>query len=303
MTTATQPLFGRVVTAMVTPFDDKGDLDLDAAADLARHLVRSGSDALCVAGTTGEAPVLTDPERLDLVRTVVEAVSDGGTSVLAGMTTNDTLHSIGLVEQAAALGVTGILAVTPYYNRPSQAGLHGHFAAVAQATDLPVILYDIPVRTGRKISTETILSLRAEHENIVGVKDASGDPATTAALLAADPDLVVYSGDDGLTLPLLSVGATGVIGVATHWMGEQMGRMIAAFLSGDIDAARRENAGMIESFSFETSERWPNPLPTKAILRAMGLNVGQCRLPMGPADAELDQRAHDLAKQLGLLGG
>ena len=301
MSTTPQPLFGRVVTAMETPFDERGALDLDAAGELARYLVSHGSDALCVAGTTGEAPVLTDPERLDLVRAVVEAVADSGTPVLAGMTTNDTEHSVGLVEQASGLGAKGILAVTPYYNRPSQAGLHGHFAAIARATELPVILYDIPVRTGRKIATETILALRAECDNIIGVKDASGDPATTAGLLARDPHLVVYSGDDGLTLPLLAVGATGVISVATHWVGEQTGRMIAAFLSGDIDAARQENAGMIESFDYETSERWPNPLPTKAILRAMGLRVGQCRLPMGPADAELDQRANDLAARLGLL--
>ena len=302
MNAAPQPPFGRVVTAMVTPFDDNGELDVDAAADLARHLVRHGSDALCIAGTTGEAPVLTDPERLRLVRAVVEAVADTATPVLAGMTTNDTLHSVGLVEQAADLGAAGILAVTPYYNRPSQSGLHGHFAAIAGATDLPVILYDIPVRTGRKIATETILELRAACSNIIGVKDASGDPATTARLLVADPDLLVYSGDDGLTLPLLAVGAAGVIGVATHWVGERMARMIEAYKSGSVDVARQENAAMIESFEFETSERWPNPLPTKAILRAMGLKVGQCRLPLGPADAELDTRAGVLAAQLGLVG-
>ena len=283
---------------MVTPFDEAGSLDLDGAAALARYLVEHGSDALCVSGTTGEAPVLTDPERLDLVAAVAEAVD---APVLAGMTTNDTEHSVGLVRQAAGLGAAGILAVTPYYNRPSQAGLQGHFTAIAQATDLPVILYDIPVRTGRKIATETILALRASCSNVIGVKDATGDPATTAGLIAADPGIVIYSGDDALTLPLMAVGACGVISVATHWVGEQTGRMIAAFLSGDIDAARLENAGMIPSFDYETSERWPNPLPTKAILRAMGLPVGQCRLPMGPADAELDLQARDLAAQLGLL--
>ena len=283
---------------MVTPFDEAGRLDLDAAGALARYLVENGSDALCVAGTTGEAPVLTDPERLDLVAAVAEAVT---VPVLAGMTTNDTEHSVGLVRQAADLGAAGILAVTPYYNRPSQAGLRGHFAAIAQSTELPVILYDIPVRTGRKIATETILALRASCGNIIGVKDATGDPATTAGLLVADPGIVIYSGDDGLTLPLLAVGASGVISVAAHWVGVQTGRMIAAFLSGNIDAARQENAAMIESFDFETSDRWPNPLPTKAILRAMGHAVGQCRLPMGSADPELDQQAHDLASRLGLL--
>ena len=217
-------------------------MDLDAAGALARYLVENGSDALCVAGTTGEAPVLTDPERLDLVAAVAEAVT---VPVLAGMTTNDTEHSVGLVRQAADLGAAGILAVTPYYNRPSQAGLRGHFAAIAQSTELPVILYDIPVRTGRKIATETILALRASCGNIIGVKDATGDPATTAGLLVADPGIVIYSGDDGLTLPLLAVGASGVISVAAHWVGVQTGRMIAAFLSGNIDAARQENAAMI----------------------------------------------------------
>ena len=291
--------FGRVITAMVTPFDSSGALDLNAAAELARYLVAHGSDALCVAGTTGEAPVLTDPERLDLVEAVAAAVS---VPVIAGMTTNDTAHSLGLVAKAAELGAMGILAVTPYYNRPSQTGLESHFAAIAGATDLPVILYDIPVRTGRKIASTTILSLRERCANIIGVKDAAGDPAATASLLAADPELVVYSGDDGLTLPLLSVGATGVISVATHWVGEQMARMITSFRSGNIDVARQENAAMIKSFDFETSDRWPNPLPTKSLLRAMGLRVGQCRLPMGPADAELDALAHSLAAQLGLVG-
>jgi len=299
VTTAPEPLFGRVVTAMVTPFDADEKLDLDAAQQLARHLADHGSDGLCVAGTTGEAPVLTDPERLDLIKAVAEAVT---IPVLAGTTTNDTEHSVGLTRQAAGLGAAGILAVTPYYNRPSQAGLSGHFAAVAEATDLPVVLYDIPVRTGRKISTETIVALYDAHANIIGVKDAAGDPYATAELLAIASDLLVMSGDDGLTLPLLAVGAAGVISVASHWVGETFGAMIEAFLASDLTRAKELNASMIPSFRYESSDRWPNPLPTKAILRSMSLPVGQCRLPMGPADAELDQRASELAASLGLLG-
>ena len=252
-----------------------------------------------MAGTTGEAPVLTDPERLDLIKAVAEAVT---IPVLAGTTTNDTEHSVGLTRQAAGLGAAGILAVTPYYNRPSQAGLSGHFAAVAEATDLPVVLYDIPVRTGRKISTETIVALYDAHANIIGVKDAAGDPFGTAELLAVAPDLLVMSGDDGLTLPLLAVGAAGVISVASHWVGETFGAMIEAFLAADLTRAKELNASMIPSFRYESSDQWPNPLPTKAILRSMSLPVGQCRLPMGPADAELDRRASELAASLGLLG-
>jgi 4-hydroxy-tetrahydrodipicolinate synthase len=297
----TDPRFGHVLTAMVTPFDEGGALDLDAARTLAQHLVANGSDGLVVAGTTGEAPVLTDPERLDLIAAVAEAVT---VPVIAGTTTNDTEHSIGLTRQAAGLGAAGILAVTPYYNRPSQAGLTGHFAAVAAATDLPVILYDIPVRTGRKIAAETILGLAEAHANVVAVKDAAGDPASAAELLArASSSFELYSGDDGLTLPLLSVGASGVISVASHWVGRQMGEFIAAFARGDVEAARRGNAEILDAYRFESSERWPNPLPTKAVLRAMGLRVGQCRLPMGAADAELDAQAAALVAGLGLADG
>lgn len=299
MTTTLEPLFGRVVTAMVTPFDEDEKLDLDAAQGLARHLATHGSDGLCVAGTTGEAPVLTDPERLDLIKAVAEAVT---IPVLAGTTTNDTEHSVGLTRQAAGLGAAGVLAVTPYYNRPSQAGLTGHFSAIAAATQLPVVLYDIPVRTGRKIATDTILSLHRASANIIGVKDAAGDPFTTAELLSLAPGLLVMSGDDGLTLPLLAVGASGVISVASHWVGETFRAMIDAFRGADLERAAALNASMIPSFRYESSDQWPNPLPTKAMLRAMGLGVGQCRLPMGRADAELDRRAGELAAALGLLG-
>ncbi|HET7489028.1 MAG TPA: 4-hydroxy-tetrahydrodipicolinate synthase [Acidimicrobiales bacterium] len=289
--------FGGVLTAMVTPFDAEGGLDLDGAATLARWLVDNGSEGLVVAGTTGEAPVLTDDERCDLFRAVAEAVT---VPVVAGAGTNDTAHSVEMAERAAAAGAAAILAVTPYYNRPSQAGIEAHFRAVAAATDLPVVLYDIPVRTGRKIAHDTLLRLAREVPTVVAVKDAAGNPAGSAHLIAEAPGgFELYSGDDGLTLPLLAVGAVGVIGVATHWTGRLHARMFEAFVKGDVDEARRLNATMLPSFAFETGDDAPNPLPTKALLRVLGLPVGECRLPMGPAPSGLEDRAREVLTALG----
>ena len=294
------PRFGRVLTAMATPFDDSGNLDLEQAALLARHLVAHGSEGLVVAGTTGESPVLSDDERLSLIKAVCEAVT---VPVLAGTTTNDTRHSIELTSQAAALGAAGVLAVTPYYNRPPQAGLFAHFKAVAQSTSLPIMLYDIPARTGRKISVETIVGLSQECPNIIGVKDASGDLAAAAQTIAQTPPTFdLYSGDDSLTLAFLDIGGVGVVSVASHWVGDMMQAVIGAFLSGDQEKVTELESVLSVSYDFESTERWPNPLPTKAVLRALGLNVGQCRLPMGPSDPDLDLAATALVTQLGLLG-
>jgi len=295
-----EPRFGRVLTAMATPFDDSGNLDLDQAAVLANYLVAHGSEGLVVAGTTGESPVLSDDERLTLIKAVCEAVT---VPVLAGTTTNDTRHSIELTSQAAALGAAGVLAVTPYYNRPPQAGLFAHFKAVAQSTLLPVMLYDIPARTGRKISVETIVGLSQECPNIIGVKDASGDLAAAAQTIAQTPPTFdLYSGDDSLTLAFLDIGGVGVVSVASHWVGDMMQAVIGAFLSGDQEKVTELESVLSVSYDFESTERWPNPLPTKAVLRALGLNVGQCRLPMGPSDPDLDLAATALITQLGLLG-
>jgi 4-hydroxy-tetrahydrodipicolinate synthase len=281
--------FGRVVTAMVTPFDDRGELDLDAAVELAHWLVENGSEGLVLAGTTGESPTLTESEELVLFRSIREAVD---VPLLAGTGSNSTVSAVEHTRRATDTGVDGILLVTPYYNRPSQEGLDAHFRAVAAATKLPVVLYDIPGRTGRKISTDTILGLAREVANIVGLKDAAGDPAETARLIAHAPaGFEVYSGDDAFTLPLLSVGAVGVISVASHWVGRQMCEMIEAFRAGDVDAARQINAGLIESFDFESSDDAPNPLPTKTLLSVLGLKVGGCRPPMGPAPDSLTDRA------------
>src|SRR3954452_23289024 len=297
----TNPRWGRVLTAMATPFDENGALDLDGAVTLARWLADHGNDGLVVTGTTGESPTVTDAEKADLWRAVSEAVT---VPVVAGSTSNDTAHSVELTRTATECGAAGILAVTPYYNRPSQAGLEAHFRAVAEATDLPVMLYDIPIRTGRKIAHGTLLTLVREVRNIVAVKDATGDPAGSARLAAEAPDdFDLYSGDDRLTLALPAVGAVGCVGVATHWIGEQTAEMIAAFHKGDVDGARAINAKLIESYLFETGDDAPNPVPTKAMLRVLGLPGGDCRLPMGPAPDGLEDRARQVLANLGMTVG
>jgi 4-hydroxy-tetrahydrodipicolinate synthase len=285
-----------VITAMVTPFDDRCELDLDAAAELANWLVETGSDGLVLAGTTGESPTLTESEELVLFRTVRDAVT---VPIIAGAGSNSTASAVEQTKRAGEIGVDAILSVTPYYNRPSQAGLEAHFRAVAAATDLPVLIYDIPVRTGRKIETDTMLRLAREVPNVVGVKDAAGDPAETARLVAGAPSgFEVYVGDDPLTLPLLAVGAVGLISVASHWAGRQLGEMIDAFDKGDLDAARRINAGLIPSYDYESSPDAPNPVPAKTMLRVLGLKVGECRSPMGPAPQDLEDRARRVLEDL-----
>lgn len=296
--TATPGRFGAVVTAMVTPFDDAGRLDLDAVAVLARWLQDQGNDGLVVAGTTGESPTLSDQEKLDLWAAASEAVT---IPVVAGTTSNDTHHSVELTRKALGTGIAGVLAVTPYYNRPSQAGLDGHFRAVAEAAgDLPVMLYDIPVRTGRKIDHDTIVGLVRDVANIVAVKDATGDPAGSSRLVAElDGAVELYSGNDGDTLPLLAIGACGLVGVATHWLARMTGEMIAAFTKGDVEAARALNARMLPSYAFESFDAAPNPIPTKALLRTLGLPVGRPRPPMDVEPAGLEDQARALLADLG----
>lgn len=290
------PRFGRVLTAMVTPFHGDGSLNLDGARRLARWLQDNGNDGLVVAGTTGEAPVLTDEERLSLIAAVVESVS---IPVIAGTGTNDTAHSVHMTKEATALGAAGILAVTPYYNRPSQAGIEGHMRAVCAATTLPVVLYDIPVRTGRKMSTSLLLKLAREVSNVAALKDAAGNPAESAALMAQAPSgFELYSGDDNLTLPFMSIGGCGVIGVATHWSAEDHQEMFNCWERGDVVGARRVNARLLESFAFETGDENPNPLPSKVMMNVLGLEVGEARLPMGPPPAGLEDRARAVLDNL-----
>jgi 4-hydroxy-tetrahydrodipicolinate synthase len=291
--------FGRVLTAMVTPFHDDGSLDLDGAVELARWLVAHGSDGLVLAGTTGEAPTMRDDEKVALWSAVREAVD---APLVAGTGTYDTRHSIALSERAAATGVDGLLVVTPYYNRPSQAGLEAHFRAVADATDLPVVLYDIPGRSGRKIHTDLLLRLGNEVPTIVGLKDAAGNPGETARVLAGTPDdFSVWSGDDPVTLPLLAVGAVGVIGTATHWVGSLMGEMVAAFEAGDHGRARELNATMFASYAYESREIAQFAQAVKVALRVLGLPSGPCRLPIGPEPEGLEAEARLVLTDLGLL--
>ncbi len=293
------PRFGQVLTAMISPFDGDDALDLDGAQTLAKWLVENGNDGLVIAGTTGESATLTHDEQIDLIAAVVEAVD---VPVIAGTGSNDTRAAVELTERASAVGATGILSVTPYYNRPSQEGLAQHFAAVAAATDLPVMLYDIPARCGRKIETSTLLRL-AEIDNVVALKDAAGNPAETASFIAAVGDgFDVYSGDDALTLPLLAVGAVGVVGVATHWCGVETREMVRAFAEGDVRAATAMNQRLLASWSFETGDDKPNPIPSKAMLRVLGLPGGACRLPMGPEPDFVEPLARDVLAGLGRDG-
>jgi len=288
--------FGRVITAMVTPFTEDGRFDADGAAELARWLVAHGSDGLVVAGTTGEAPTLLDDEQVELWRVVREAVD---VPLLAGTGSNDTSHAVMMTEKAAEVGMDGALVVTPYYNRPSQAGLDVHFRTVAAATDLPIVLYDIPGRSGRKIETELLIRLANEVENVVGLKDAAGSPTETAKVIAHAPDdFDVYSGDDPMTLPLLAVGAAGVIGTCTHWAGVQMSELIAAFTKGDHDRARELNARLFESYWYESRETAQFALAVKVALRVLGLPGGPVRPPLGPEPAELEGEARAMLEAL-----
>jgi 4-hydroxy-tetrahydrodipicolinate synthase len=290
------PRFGAVLTAMITPFADDGSLDVDGAVTLARWLADHGSDGLVVAGTTGEAPTLSDAEKRELWR----AVADGVTiPVVAGTGTNDTAHSIELTKVATECGAAGILAVTPYYNRPSQAGIEAHFRAIAGATELPVLIYDIPIRSGRKVSNEVLVRLANDVANVAGVKDAALDVASSARLIAAAPSsFELYSGNDDQTLFLLAAGAVGLIGVATHWAGPEFAEMIAAFNKGDIERARSVNVRLLDSYDFETGDLAPNPVPAKAMCRVMGLPAGACRLPLGPTPDGLEDRARKLLADL-----
>jgi 4-hydroxy-tetrahydrodipicolinate synthase len=284
--------FGRLLTAMVTPFGVSGELDIDKAAELATYLVdEQGNDGLIVNGTTGESPTTTDAEKAELVRAVVDAVGDRA-HVVAGVGTFDTVHTVHLAEQAAKAGADGLLVVTPYYSKPPQAGVLAHFRVVADATEVPVLLYDIPGRAGVPIQTETLLAL-AEHERIIGVKDAKGDLAASSRVLA-ETELVYYSGDDAITLPLLAVGGSGVVGTSTHFSGRGTKAMIKAYERGDVAEATRLNRQLLPIYTgiFRTQ----GTILVKAGLRLRGLDVGPVRLPLVDAtDHELSHLREDLA--------
>jgi 4-hydroxy-tetrahydrodipicolinate synthase len=259
--------FGRMLTAMVTPFTADGGLDLDAAQGLASYLVDQGNDGLVISGTTGEAPTTSDDEQDTLLRAVIEAVGDRA-HVVAGVGTNDTAHTIELAKHAEKTGAAGVLIVTPYYSKPPQSGLLRHFTAVADATSLPAMLYDIPARTGTPIKTETLMELAA-HPQIVAVKDAKGDLYGTSQVLATT-DLAVYSGEDALNLPLLAIGAVGVVSVVGHAFTPSYAAMIRAVDAGDLDEARRLNAALLPAVR-GIMTRTQGAIAVKAALQLLGV--------------------------------
>lgn len=289
--------FGTVITAMVTPFAPDGSLDCDAAGRLARWLVEGGNDALVLAGTTGESPVLTDPERLDLFRAVRDAVD---VPLIAGATTNDTAHSVEMTEGAAEIGMDAILAVVPYYNKPTQAGLDAHFRAIASASDLPVMLYDVPGRTGRKLAAETTLRLAHEVPTVVALKDASADLVTAARIMAEAPEgFDLYSGDEPLSLAFAAYGGVGVVGVSSHWTARRQKAMFDAFFSGDIATAHRMNAELLPSYAYMNSDTCVFSQSVKALLAVLDQDVGECRLPLGPAPEGTADAARVILTDLG----
>ncbi|MCZ2807616.1 4-hydroxy-tetrahydrodipicolinate synthase [Modestobacter sp. VKM Ac-2983] len=284
--------FGRVLTAMVTPLAEDGTIDLAGAQQLAAHLVdRQSHDGLVVFGTTGESPTISDGEQHAVLEAVLDAVGDRA-MVVAGVGTNDTAHSIEKAQSAARLGVHGLLVVTPYYNKPPQAGLLRHFTAVADATDLPVMLYDIPPRSVVPIEVDTLVRA-AEHPNIVAVKDAKGDFGALMQTLART-DLAYYSGEDMLNLPLLSVGAVGVVSVVGHLVGSRLAELIAAVEAGDLARARQVNESLLPVYTgiFRTQ----GTIMVKAALRELGLPAGPVRPPLVDAtDEQVAQLRVDLA--------
>ncbi|WP_164700317.1 4-hydroxy-tetrahydrodipicolinate synthase [Modestobacter sp. KNN46-3] len=282
--TTTDPArpFGRVLTAMVTPLAEDGTIDLSGAQQLAAHLVdRQSHDGLVVFGTTGESPTISDGEQHAVLEAVLDAVGDRA-MVVAGVGTNDTAHSIEKAQSAARLGVHGLLVVTPYYNKPPQAGLLRHFTAVADSTDLPVMLYDIPPRSVVPIEVETLVRA-AEHPNIVAVKDAKGDFGALMQTLART-DLAYYSGEDMLNLPLLAVGAVGVVSVVGHLVGTRLAELIAAVEAGDLARAREVNDELLPVYTgiFRTQ----GTIMVKAALRELGLPSGPVRPPLVDATEE-----------------
>ncbi|HEY5639533.1 MAG TPA: 4-hydroxy-tetrahydrodipicolinate synthase [Dehalococcoidia bacterium] len=273
---------GRVLTAMVTPFDREGKVDYGQAKRLARALLDAGSDGLVVAGTTGEAPTLTHDEKLELFRSVKAAVGERG-AVIAGTGTNNTAASIALSQEAEAIGVDGLLLTTPYYSKPPQEGLYRHFQAIAGATSLPCILYNIPGRTAVNVTAETQLRL-AEIPNIAGAKEASGDLDQIATIIEGAQDYRVWSGDDQMTLPIVAIGGYGVVGVATHLVGLQMRTMIEAQLDGRVTEAAATHRRLLPLMKTLMTAA-PNPIPLKYALNHAGFQVGGLRLPLIEADA------------------
>ncbi|WP_106497572.1 4-hydroxy-tetrahydrodipicolinate synthase [Lentibacillus sp. Marseille-P4043] len=283
--------FGKVLTAMVTPFDSEGNIDYDQTSLLIDYLLSHGTEGLVIAGTTGESPTLSMEEKINLFTHVVKVVNKR-VPVIAGTGSNNTAASIALTKEAEACGVDAIMLVAPYYNKPNQRGLFEHFKAIADETSLPVMLYNIPGRSVVQISADTIIKL-SEIENIVSVKEASGDLDQIATIIEnTSDDFTVYSGEDGLTLPMLSIGSIGVISVASHVVGDDMQKMVQAFYTGDVQnaAAIHRNILPIMNGLFMA----PSPVPVKEALKMNGIDVGSVRLPLVPLTKSEQQELKEL---------
>ncbi|MFC4557177.1 4-hydroxy-tetrahydrodipicolinate synthase [Virgibacillus kekensis] len=271
--------FGRILTAMVTPFGDNGKIDFEKTTELIEHLLKNGTEGLVVAGTTGESPTLSTDEKVDLMKHVVKTVNNR-VPVIAGTGSNNTAASIHLTKEAEACGVDAVMLVAPYYNKPNQKGLYEHFAAIAAETKLPVMLYNIPGRSVVKMTADTIIAL-SNIENIVSVKEATGDFDQASEIIEkTSDDFSVYCGDDGLTLPLLSVGADGVVSVASHVIGNEMQRMVKAFEDGNVKEAARLHRKLLPVMNGLFAA--PSPSPVKAALNMKDIEVGGVRLPLIP---------------------
>ncbi|NMG06262.1 4-hydroxy-tetrahydrodipicolinate synthase [Brasilonema sp. UFV-L1] len=291
--------FGRVLTAMITPFKEDGSVNYDVVASLAAHLVGNGTDTIVVCGTTGESPTLSWDEQYQLFSVVLQAVA-GKAFVIAGCGSNSTKEAIAATQKAVKIGVHGALHVVPYYNKPPQAGLYQHFKAIAQATpDLPLLLYNIPSRTGQNLQPETVARL-AEIDNIVGLKESTGNIDQASEICGLTPkEFQIYSGDDHMTLPLLAIGAKGVVSVASHLVGNQLQKMIQAFESGQIQVAREIHLQLFPLFKalFATT----NPIPVKKALNLLGWEVGSTRPPLCEADSQISQNLEVVLKKVGLI--
>ena len=290
-------IFGSVCVAMVTPFDSDGELDLAAGRDLAAHLVEQGIDALVLAGTTGESPTTTDEEKVALLKAVREEIGDKA-RIIAGAGSNNTRHAVAMAQAAHEAGADGLLVVTPYYSKPSQAGVEAHFRAVAEATDLPICLYDIPGRSGVPIESATIRAL-AQVDNIKALKDAKGN-FLEAATLIQETGLAWYSGDDPLNLPWLSIGATGMISVVGHAAPQALRELVTAFENGDLTRAREINANTLNALARQQSALGGVAF-AKAALRLQGIDVGDPRLPVAAATEQQVERLRDDMTQAGVL--